>query len=99
MPAYLIATKVKTKDEAELALYTQAAAKANTGNENLLVAYGTQEVLAGPEHEGMVVLEFPDMEAAKAWYKSDAYQEALKHRAKAAEFHVTLIEGFAGFPS
>jgi uncharacterized protein (DUF1330 family) len=35
------------------------------------------------------------MEAAKAYYHSPAYQEAVRHRFLAADYRCILVEGFA----
>ena len=43
--------------------------------------------------EGVVILEFADMAAAKAWYHSDAYQAAVQHRFKGAEYRVLFVDG------
>jgi len=33
------------------------------------------------------------MDAARAWYRDPAYQEALAHRKRAADYRVILVEG------
>ena len=58
-----------------------------------LAAYGKHEVLEGPAIEGAVVLEFESTEAAKAYYHSAAYQEAVKHRFLGADYRVFIAEG------
>jgi uncharacterized protein (DUF1330 family) len=98
MTAYIIAIKQNTKDQSELDLYRSAASKAVTADQKPLVVYGDFEVLEGASHEGMVILEFPDTQAARAWYDSDAYQAAKRHRVKGGDYQFTLIEGFAGLP-
>jgi uncharacterized protein (DUF1330 family) len=55
--------------------------------------YGRQEVLEGPEVEGVVILSFPSFEEAKAWYDSPAYREARKHRFQGADYSAVLVEG------
>jgi uncharacterized protein (DUF1330 family) len=40
-----------------------------------------------------VLIEFPTMEAARAWYESDAYQEARKLRFAGADYRVFLTQG------
>lgn len=49
--------------------------------------------LEGKEPEGVVVLEFPTIEDAKAWYNDPDYQEALGYRLKAAEHRGFIVEG------
>ena len=46
--------------------------------------------LLGTEHIGLTV---PDMDAAKAWYQSPAYQEAKVHRLAGATYRVLVTEG------
>ena len=41
----------------------------------------------------MVVLEFPSMEKARAWYHSPEYAPALALRLKAANAKLILVEG------
>jgi uncharacterized protein (DUF1330 family) len=58
-----------------------------------LALYGNHEMLEGPAIEGAVILEFPTMEAAKIYYRSAAYQEAVKHRFLGADYRVFIVEG------
>lgn len=41
----------------------------------------------------MVLIEFPDLAAARAWYESPAYQEILQLRTDHIEGDLLLIEG------
>ncbi len=51
------------------------------------------EVLAGEHaHTGIGVLSFPDAEAARRWYHSEAYQALLPLREKAATMSVRCYE-------
>jgi uncharacterized protein (DUF1330 family) len=43
----------------------------------------------------LVLLEFPDLEAAKHFYESPEYQEAKRLREGAAGFNMVAIEGVA----
>jgi len=94
MPAYAIFIKNKTNDAELLKVYGQKAGAAR-GDHPLtaLAAYGPLEVLEGDPAEGVVLLQFPDMEAGKAWYNSPAYQDAKKDRLKAADYRVIFFEG------
>lgn len=58
-----------------------------------LAYYGAIETLEGPEAAGCVIVEFPDMDAARAWYQSPAYQEARKSRFQGADYRVFLTAG------
>lgn len=55
--------------------------------------YGAQSSLEGKPADGVVILEFPTVEAAKAWYHSDAYQAASVHRRNAADYRMIIVEG------
>lgn len=58
-----------------------------------LVVYGELETLEGDAADGVVVLQFPDRESAKAWYFSPEYQEKVKLRQKAAPYRCLMVEG------
>ena len=58
-----------------------------------LAFYGAHEALEGPKADGIVILEFDDMDHARAWHGSHAYQEAMKHRQLGADYRVLLVEG------
>ncbi len=94
MTAYAIFIRESTNDPAELATYGQKVGAAREGHEmRPLVAYGAFEVLEGDPVEGVVVLEFPTIAAAKAWYDSPEYQAALVHRLAGAKYRVVFVEG------
>jgi uncharacterized protein (DUF1330 family) len=58
-----------------------------------LVVYGALESIEGEPADGVVVLEFPDKDAAKAWYFSPEYQERAALRQKAAPYRCLMVEG------
>ena len=94
MPAYAIFIKNKTIDADELKTYSQKAGAARGDHPlSALAYYGPLEVLEGDPAEGVVLLQFPDMAAAKAWYDSPAYQDAKQHRLKGADYRVILAQG------
>ena len=43
----------------------------------------------------IIVAEFPDMERARAWYRSPEYASALDVRDKALSRNLILVEGVA----
>ena len=94
MAAYVVFIKDETLDQDEMATYAEKAGQAR-GDHPItpLAFYGALETLEGPEAEGVVVLEFPDAEAAKGWYFSPAYQEAKARRLKGAKYRVLLVNG------
>jgi len=54
---------------------------------------GQPEKLEGDWRGHLIVIEFPDIEAARAWYASPAYREILDLRVRNSAGHVFLIEG------
>jgi uncharacterized protein (DUF1330 family) len=94
MSAYMVFTREKTLDAQELATYNQLVPPTLAGHPvKVLALYGAHEDLEGPPNEGTVILEFPSVEAAKAWYDGPAYREVREHRFKGAEYRVTLVAG------
>ena len=94
MPTYVVFTRESTKDAAEMKTYSQKVGPTLAGHPiKVLAAYGKQEVLEGPPVEGVVILEFPSIQAAKAWYNSPAYREVREHRFRGAEYRAVIVEG------
>jgi len=99
MPAYMIATRLgPVRDAAALAEYSRlnrenAAIFQAQYSVKPLVVYGALEAAEGPAPDGIVILQFPTMADAKAWYDSPGYQEALPHRQRAADYSVVFVEG------
>jgi uncharacterized protein (DUF1330 family) len=54
---------------------------------------GEQQILEGDWAPATIVVEFPTMDAARAWYASADYAEALRHRDDALERDLILVEG------
>lgn len=94
MTTYLVFTRTTTTDQSEMDVYSSKVGGTFKGHAATpLAAYGAQEVLEGPAHEGIVILSFPDKDAALGWYDSPGYREARAHRFKGADYQVTLVEG------
>jgi uncharacterized protein (DUF1330 family) len=94
MVAYVVFTREKMRNKEEYERYKEKARPANAAHPlKPLALYGKHESLEGAALEGAVILEFPSMEAAKAYYHSAEYQEAAKHRFLAAEYRVFIVEG------
>ncbi|UMB72105.1 DUF1330 domain-containing protein [Mycobacterium paraterrae] len=75
--------------------YAKAAGGA-MGGVNVLAVDTKPTTLEGTWHgDQTVVLEFDSVEAAQAWYESDAYQAAAKLRQAAADCNAVIISGFA----
>jgi uncharacterized protein (DUF1330 family) len=94
MPAYIVFIKEEVTDQAELDTYSSKVAHSFTGRDvKFLATYGAIETLEGPAVQGAVILEFPDSEAARAWYRSAEYQEAATHRFRGALYRSFIVEG------
>lgn len=95
MPAYLLFIREGAiHNPAEMDLYHRKT-RENPRDPNLkpLVVYGVMECLEGEPADGVVLLQFPTAEAARAWYNSPGYQAALPHRRRGANYRAMLIEG------
>jgi uncharacterized protein (DUF1330 family) len=94
MAAYIVFTREKLRDKAEFDTYSSMAGATMAGHTvKPHVVYGQCETLEGAPIEGAVIVEFPSMDAAKAWYDSDAYKAAREHRFKGADYRVFITEG------
>ncbi|MCE9545425.1 MAG: DUF1330 domain-containing protein [Planctomycetia bacterium] len=93
MAAYIVFTREATLNQAELDTYMQQVSPTMAGHPiKILAAYGRQEVLEGAAPEGVVIVEFPSMAEARAWYHTPEYQAVLQHRLKGAEYRAVIVE-------
>ncbi|CAA9489817.1 MAG: hypothetical protein AVDCRST_MAG69-1271 [uncultured Solirubrobacteraceae bacterium] len=94
MPVYVIADG-RAPDPSKLDEYRRRNAElvpAHGGR--FLVRGGDSEVLEGDWNPSrLVVMEFPDHEAARAWYDSPEYVELRKQRQANGETDMVLVEG------
>jgi len=95
MPAYALFNNRQVRDPAALESYKQAAAP-------VVAQYGgTYRVIGGPveRREGEwspafpVLIEFPTIEAARAWYDSPEYRPLRERRIGAVDSEAVLIAG------
>ena len=94
MPAYVVVTREKTRDAAEIEQYKQLTPPSFKEHPAIIRAiHGRTEVLEGSAAEDIVILEFPTYEDAKAWYHGSAYQAASKHRHQGGDYRFILTEG------
>jgi uncharacterized protein (DUF1330 family) len=94
MPAYVIVETEVTDPEQYEQYKAASPAAIAAGGGRFLVRGGELAVLEGDwQPSRIVVLEFDDLEAAKRWYESQAYQEAKKLRADAASFRAIAVQG------
>jgi uncharacterized protein (DUF1330 family) len=94
MTAYAIFIQERSRNPAELQTYAELV-KPLVGKSGgtALAVYGRQDVLEGAASEGVVMVSFPTMEAARAFYDSLEYQAAVKHRFLGADFRSFIIDG------
>jgi len=94
MPAYIIADIQVTDPAAYDGYRPLAAASIAQFGGRFVVRGGNVDLLEGePRPERIVVIEFPDADAARRWYRSEEYQKALKIRQAASRGRVFLVEG------
>lgn len=96
MTAYVIMIRERLRDPEAFARYATLA-KGARGDHPItpLAFYGTLDALEGAPADGIVILSFPDLLAARAWYDSPAYAEAREQRYSAADYRVLVVEGVA----
>ncbi len=95
MPAYMIVTAKIADREAFIGGYGAAAAKlvAQFGGKYILRGRGA-EMLEGSFGDGasMVISQWPDLDAARAFWNSPEYADVKKLRDGIADCQVLLIE-------
>ena len=97
MPAYVVFMRDETVNPAQFEEYSAKVGASFEGHEvKFLADYGTIETLEGDEIEGAVILEFPNMDSARAWYRSPEYQATAQHRFQGARYRGFIIAGQHG---
>jgi uncharacterized protein (DUF1330 family) len=95
MPAYVIADVRDVRDVEALLEYRRRntdAVAAHGGR--FLVRGGDVDLLEGEwPTRRIVVMEFPDAAAARAWWESDAYEAIKPLRRGASDTNIILVEG------
>jgi uncharacterized protein (DUF1330 family) len=94
MPAYIIAEVNVTNPTGYEAYRPLAGASIAQYGGKFVVRGGKAELIEGSADPArIVVIEFADSDAAKRWYHSPEYQEALKIRLANSIGRVLLVEG------
>ena len=97
MPAYALFDNVAVTNPAGLDEYKAKVAP-------LVERYGGRYVVLGGEPEVIegerpltfpVLIEFPDLQSARAWYESDEYRPLLELRKRSVKVIAVLLEGLA----
>ncbi len=94
MPAYVI-VETDVHDPEQYDRYKAASPGAvHAGGGRFVVRGGELAVLEGDwDPSRLVILEFPDLEAAKRWYDSPEYEEAKRLRQGAANLRMVAVQG------
>ncbi len=95
MSAYVIFTREGAiRDESAMEIYSRMNRESPPDPKlTPLVVYGALETLEGDAPDGVVILRFPTVEDARAWYNSPAYQAAVAYRKKGADYRAFIVEG------
>ena len=94
MAAYLIADVTVMNPDTYAEYRKQVLPTITKYGGRFLVRGGAHETLEGDWRPGrVVVIEFPDMAAAKAWYRSKEYGLLVKLRQSASAGRLILVEG------
>ena len=95
MAAYVI-SEVESLDEAALERYrTLAAASIEEHGGRYLVRGAVPDAVEGEisPRRRLVIVEFPDMAAARGWYASASYAKALAVRDRALMRRLLFVDG------
>jgi uncharacterized protein (DUF1330 family) len=95
MAAYFI-SDATVKDPAALEIFRARAASsiAHYGGRYLVRAGSIEPVEGTWRPSAIIVIEFPDLERARTWYRSAEYAAALAVRDGAISRDLILVEGF-----
>jgi uncharacterized protein (DUF1330 family) len=95
MPVYMLFIRERPiRDKAEMETYSRMNREGPRDPKmKVLSVYGAIEAIEGNAPDGMVMLQFPTAEDAKAWYNSPSYQAAMQHRLKGADYRVMIVQG------
>lgn len=94
MAAYLI-SDITVRDRTAFEVYRARAAEAiHAYGGRYLARLGEVQLLEGSWNPNMmVIVEFPNLEQARAWYRSREYAFALEMHDKALSRNMILVDG------
>ena len=94
MAAFVVMVRSRMRDETAFAEYARLAPQVQCKEfPEILAFYGAHEDLEGMGADGVVILRFSSMEAARSWYESGDYQKAAQNRWRGADYNVWIVEG------
>jgi len=95
MPAYVIADVREVRDADTLLEYRRRNTDAVANHGGRFVVRGGDATLLEGEWptQRIVVMEFPDADAARAWWESEEYEAIKPLRRGASDTNIILVEG------
>lgn len=94
MNAYAVAHLRSVDFGAEIIEYLQKIDATLEPYDGRFLVHGVEpEVKEGPVPGNIIIVEFPDLERARAWYGSPAYQEILPLRTENSDGWAVLVDG------
>ncbi len=94
MTAYAIAHLRDVDVNAEIAEYIRLIDETLAPFGGRFLIHGvTPEVMEGPWEGDLVVIAFPDIDAARGWYASPGYQEILPLRTRNSRSAAIILDG------
>ncbi|HSA48900.1 MAG TPA: DUF1330 domain-containing protein [Yinghuangia sp.] len=94
MTAYAFAHLRSVDFNADIVTYLRKIDATLPPYDGRFIVHGkTPEVLDGSFEGVLVIIEFPSVERAKAWYHSEGYQEILHLRVANSDGGAAIVEG------
>lgn len=94
MSAYAVAHLRKMTVNREVITYLQNIDATLEPFDGHFLVHGKQSEVVEGEFPGyLIIIAFPNMEKARAWYHSDIYQDIVSLRTNNSEGSVILVEG------
>lgn len=94
MPAYAVANIYKMNVNSRIITYLKQIDATLEPYEGRFLVHGKKgEVVEGKGPGLLIIIEFPDLEHARSWYFSEAYQKIQPLRSENSEGEVILVDG------
>lgn len=94
MSAYIVFVREQMTDRQAYDKYIEQAAPTLAAYQGEIIVFnGESEALEGNAIDGSVILRFPDMEKARAWYRSPEYSRVKDMRINATVGRAVLLNG------
>jgi uncharacterized protein (DUF1330 family) len=95
MPAYVIASVTEAWDQDALVQYREGNTEAVAKHGGRFVARGGRHAILEGDYAPLrvVIIEFPDLDAARGWYESGDYAPLRELRRGASKTDIYVVEG------